>query len=103
MDSHDCSATWTESLLNGSISLDSQMTVHPCGKPSIIIEDINFPENTVLVIDDYHLIDSLDVNSFIEFLLRNEIDNLNIILTARFTDFKNIEELKLKGYVASHH
>ncbi len=66
-----------------------------------IIEDIEFPDKTILVIDDYHMTDSLNVNFFIEFLLRNELTNLHIILTARYTDFKNIEELKLKGYV--HH
>ena len=66
-----------------------------------IIKDIELPAQTVLVIDDYHLIDSSDVNSFIEFLVRNEIDNLHIVLTARFTELINLDELMLKGY--SHH
>ncbi len=66
-----------------------------------IIEAIELPAQTVLVIDDYHLIDSSDVNSLIEFLVRNEIDNLHIVLTVRFTELQNLDELRLKGYL--HH
>ncbi|TGE39442.1 helix-turn-helix transcriptional regulator [Desulfosporosinus fructosivorans] len=64
-----------------------------------IIVDIKLPVQTVLVIDDYHLMDSSDINSFIEFLVRNEIDNLHIVLIARFTELQNIDELMLKGYL----
>jgi LuxR family maltose regulon positive regulatory protein len=53
------------------------------------------------VLDDYHLIDREEVNNFIEFLLWNEINNIHIVLTARFTRFSNLEELKLKGCL--HH
>lgn len=66
-----------------------------------IIEDIKLPAQTVLVIDDYHLMESSDINSFIEFLVRNEIDNLHIVLIARFTELQNLDELMLKGYL--HH
>ena len=66
-----------------------------------LIKDIELPPQTVLVIDDYHLIDSSDVNNFIEFLVRNEIDNLHIVITARFMELQNLEELMLKGYL--HH
>lgn len=64
-----------------------------------IIDDIKFPEKTVLVIDDYHLIDSQYVNRFMEFLVRDEITNMHLVLTVRFTEFQSIEELKLKGYL----
>ena len=56
-------------------------------------------EVTALVLDDYHLADSPEMNSFIEYLLWNEIPDFHIILTARFTRFAKFEELALKGYV----
>ena len=62
-----------------------------------LIAEIELPVKTVLVIDDYHLIDSPGVNSFIELLVENEIDNLHIVLITRFTKFQNLEELALKG------
>lgn len=64
-----------------------------------ILDEIQLSAKTVLVIDDYHLIDSFSVNSFIELLAENEITNLHIVLTARFTELPNLEELKLKGYL----
>jgi len=64
-----------------------------------LIEKIELPEKTVLVIDDYHLLNGADVGSFIEFLVVNEIDNLHIVLTARFVELLSIEELSLKGYL----
>ncbi len=64
-----------------------------------LIEDIKLPDQTVLVIDDYHLIDNSSVNRFIEVLVENEIDHLHIVLTARFVKLQRIEELALKGYL----
>lgn len=66
-----------------------------------IIEEIELTVKTVLVIDDYHLIDSSGVNRFIEMLVGNEVTNLHIVLTARFTELQSLEELTLKGYL--HH
>lgn len=66
-----------------------------------IIEEIEFPSQTVLVVDDYHLIEKSGVNCFIEFLTLNEITNLHIVLIARFTELFNFEELTLKSYL--HH
>ncbi|MBN2899646.1 MAG: AAA family ATPase [Clostridia bacterium] len=64
-----------------------------------IIEDLALKKRTVLVIDDYHLIDSSEVDFFLESLVKTEIDNLHIVLTARYTGFEKIEEFKLKGYL----
>ncbi len=75
---------------NDSVSM--QEAVH-------IIENISIPKKTVLVMDDYHLVDSTVVNAFIQFLVRNEISNLHIVLTTRFTQMDNLEELTLKGYL----
>lgn len=64
-----------------------------------LIEDIELQVPTVLVIDDYYLIDSPEVNRFIELLAENEMDNLHIVLTVRFTKLQRLEELMLKGYL----
>lgn len=66
-----------------------------------LIKDIKLSAKTVLVIDDYHIIDSPLVNRLIERLAENRIDNLHIVLTARYTKFEKLEELSLKGYL--HH
>lgn len=55
--------------------------------------------STVLVLDDYHLADSPEINDFIEYLLWNEMPELHIILTARYTRLNNLDELILKGYL----
>jgi LuxR family maltose regulon positive regulatory protein len=54
---------------------------------------------TVLVLDDYHLADSPQINDFMEYLLWNELPELHIVLTARYTRLNNLEELILKGYL----
>jgi len=64
-----------------------------------LIEEIELPAETVLVIDDYHLISATDVSSFIWFLVVNEVDHLHIVLTARYVERLRIEELSLKGYL----
>ena len=58
-------------------------------------------KKSVLVIDDYHLIDSTKIGRFIAELTENEIENLHIILTGRFIEFQKLEELSLKGLL--HH
>lgn len=64
-----------------------------------LIKDIKLPEKTVLVIDDYHHVNIPGVNSFIEFLAENKINNLHMVLTARIAKFQRLEELALKGYL----
>ena len=59
-----------------------------------LIENIELPQKTVLVIDDYHMIDNLYVNSFIEFLVLNEIANLHIVIIARFIELQRLDELE---------
>ncbi len=56
-------------------------------------------EPTILVLDDYHLADSPQINDFVEFLLWNELPELHIVLTARYTRLTNLDELILKGYL----
>ncbi len=53
----------------------------------------------VLLLDDYHLVDSPEVNDFMEYLFWNEMPDLHIVLTARYIRLANIDELVLKGYI----
>ena len=64
-----------------------------------LIGEMAISEETVLVLDDYHLVSATDVSGFICFLIINEIEHLHIILTARFIERFRIEELSLKGYL----
>lgn len=66
-----------------------------------LIEKVTLQKDTVLVIDDYHIVACLEINIFIEFLVKNEIQYLHLLLIARRTGLQEIEELKLKGYL--HH
>lgn len=63
------------------------------------LQKVLLSESTVLVLDDYHLADCPEINSFIEYLLWNELPELHLVLTARYTRFTNLEELILKGYL----
>lgn len=53
----------------------------------------------MIVIDDYHLVECAETNSFIEFLVMSEITDVHIVLTTRYTYFPRLEELMLKGYL----
>ena len=66
-----------------------------------LISSIKLSEKYVLVIDDYHMIDSPEINEFIETLAANEVENLHIVLNTRFSIFHKLEEYKLKGLL--HH
>lgn len=66
-----------------------------------IIKEVNLTGETVIVIEDYHLIDQIDVNAFLLFLIKNQLPHLHIVVTSRHGLFDNLNELKLKGYV--HH
>ena len=64
-----------------------------------IIENIELPAKTFIVIDDYHLAECSNTNSFIEFLVMSEITDMHIVLITRYTHFPMLEELQLKGYL----
>ena len=51
---------------------------------------------TVIVIDDFHLITEKPIVFFFEVLARERISNLHIVLNARFFQFPNFNELILK-------
>lgn len=92
----------------GEIDRERAENLEACGLPDDsvswqtvlnLIEDIDFPCNTVFVIDDYHVAATPELNYFIEFLTRNEIPNFRLILIVRHVNLDNMEELKLKGYL----
>ncbi len=62
-----------------------------------LLNDIEFSRKCVLVIDDYHLLDSPEIDHFLTVLIENEIKNLHIVLTQRYTKLYSLEELSLKG------
>lgn len=64
-----------------------------------LIGEMALPNETVLVLDDYHLVSATDVSGFIRFLIIGEVERLHIVLTARFVERFQIEELSLKGYL----
>lgn len=66
-----------------------------------LIKELQLPEKTVLVIEDYHHINLSCLNTFIELLAENNIVHLHIVLTTRIAKFQRLEELVLKGYL--HH
>lgn len=62
------------------------------------MESIQFPSPTVMVIDDYHLLFSEDVDKFIEILVKTQNPNLHIVVISRVMFGENTLELALKGY-----
>lgn len=66
-----------------------------------IIEGTEFPDSTVLVIDDYHLIESPAIDRFVEMVATSDIPGLHIVLIARYIGLPNLEELALKGILNS--
>ncbi|MDR3590803.1 MAG: LuxR C-terminal-related transcriptional regulator [Negativicutes bacterium] len=63
-----------------------------------IVSRIEFPGKTVIVLDDYHVLMSEDIDRFIELLVRSEIPNLHVVIASRSSFGDNSTELVLKGY-----
>ncbi len=62
-----------------------------------LLGGIELSRKCILVIDDYHLLDSSELDGFLTTLVENEIENLHIMLTQRYTKLQKLEELSLKG------
>lgn len=60
------------------------------------LESIRFNDDTVLVIDDYHMVACPEVNEWIVFLVKHEIPKFRIVLVARHTGLMDVTELSLK-------
>ena len=64
----------------------------------VLLENVPFPHNTVLVIDDYHLLLSAEADRFIESLIKAEMPNLHVVIISRVVFGEKATELTLKGY-----
>jgi LuxR family maltose regulon positive regulatory protein len=67
----------------------------------LIIAGADLPASFVLVIDDFHLIETPAIDRFIEVLATSEIPGLHIVLIARYIDLAAAEELALKNILHS--
>jgi len=102
-------AFWTEFInLFSELDDDCSKSIAQLGFPNDniarqemirLIQKTGLPKKTVIVIDDYHLINTAEVDKLIEYLVVNEITNLYVVLTARFVEFSSMEELAFKGYL----
>jgi LuxR family maltose regulon positive regulatory protein len=63
-----------------------------------LIGSIKFPEGTVIVIDDYHLVASRNIDCFFERLAQAKIPGLHIVIISCCMFGENKVELALKGY-----
>lgn len=64
-----------------------------------IIADVTVSAETFLVIDDYHLIESREIDRLIERVAMYNIPGLHIVLITRYIGQFNVDELSLKGYL----
>jgi len=64
-----------------------------------VVADVTFPDRTFLVIDDYHLLESREIDRLIERVAMYGIPGLHIVLITRCSGRLNVDELALKGYL----
>ena len=63
-----------------------------------LFESMEFPDKSVMVLDDYHLLSSEIVDQFLECLVRNAPVNLQIVIISRSMFGQNTIELARNGY-----
>jgi len=63
-----------------------------------LFENVDFPDRSVIVLDDYHLLSSTIIDHFIELLVKNIPPKLHIIIISRARFGENTTEMALKGY-----
>lgn len=62
-----------------------------------ILNGLDFDENTALVIDDFHLVKSPQIGSFLTLIAREQPENLHIAIITRDTSNLDISEITAKG------
>ncbi|MDD4239190.1 MAG: LuxR family transcriptional regulator, partial [Desulfotomaculaceae bacterium] len=62
-----------------------------------ILNDMDYEENTVLVIDDFHLVKSLQIGQLLAHIVKEELHNLHIVVITRDTTNLDFAELIAKG------
>lgn len=63
-----------------------------------LVGAVKFPDPTVIVIDDYHLLSSAVIDRFFERLVQADIPGLHIVIASRSMFGENTAELALKGH-----
>lgn len=63
-----------------------------------IIEDLTFNTDTILVIDDYQCVKSIEFNGFIEKIVKSQIDGFHILLLSKTVPEMHVDELLLKSF-----
>lgn len=68
-----------------------------------LLNRIRFPARTVLVIDDFHLLQDISINHFLMHIIAERIDNLYIVIITRDTTQLDFTEFLSKGlcYIVS--
>ncbi len=62
-----------------------------------LLNGINFINKTVLVIDDFHLLQDVSINDFLMRLVKERFDNLHVVIITRDTTRLDFSELLSKG------
>jgi len=70
-----------------------------------ILGGLEFAENTVFVIDDFHLAKDLMIGSLLRRIVGEQLDNLHMVIITRDTSHLDIAELSAKGlcYILPQH
>ncbi len=63
-----------------------------------LIEEHTFRTNSILVIDDYHFSHSSEIDEFLEFIVKSDIEGFHILLLSRTMPNLSVDELCLKGF-----
>jgi len=64
-----------------------------------VLEDVEFPKRTILILDDFHLVKEPDVNLFLKAVVNLRLRDLHIVLVTRSTANLDLTEFLAKGLV----
>lgn len=64
-----------------------------------ILEDVEFPKRTVIILDDFHLLNEQDINLFLKAVVSSGFKNLHIVLVTRNTANLDLTEFLAKGLI----
>ena len=64
-----------------------------------VLEDVEFPKRTILILDDFHLVKEPDINLFLKTVVNLRLRDLHIVLVTRSTANLDLTEFLAKGLV----
>jgi LuxR family maltose regulon positive regulatory protein len=62
-----------------------------------VLEEVEFPKRTVIIFDDFHLVNEPDINQFLKAIVTSGLKNLHILLVTRSTSNIDLTEFIAKG------